>query len=156
MAWASTRVPAADLGGGRGDGDYDSLLVRQLTGKESDISTTSYDPATTDQPSRFGRAQELDVKIGSRRVLSGTERRHQRRAKGGIEHGGQKAALHHSYEVQEPLGRCEGDLDSPGIWVHGDELKPQRRRRAWEFGAAFDGIPKRAASRHWDIVAETT
>ena len=102
LARTSARVRAADLGGGDGDGDYDSLFIDQLTGKESDISTTPYDPATTGQPSRFGRAQELDVKIGGRCKLSWTERRRQRRAKGGIEHGGQKAALYHPSRFKNP------------------------------------------------------
>jgi hypothetical protein len=149
-------VRAADLGCGSSGSDYDSLLIDQLAGQESDVAATPYDAAATDQPSRFGRAQELDVKIGGRCVLSFTERRHQRRAKGGIEHGGQEAALHHSYEVQEPLGCGEGDLDSPCVRVHGDELKPQRHRRTRECGSTFDAIPERATSRHWHIVAEPT
>jgi hypothetical protein len=144
------------LSGSGGYGDYDSLFIDQLTGKESDISTTPYHAATTDQPSRFGRAQELDVKIGGRCELSWTECRHQRRAKGVIEHGGQKAALYHSYGVQEPLCGGEGNLDSPCIWVYGDDLKSQRHRRARKFGSTFDDIPERTASRHWDSVAELT
>ena len=154
MAWASARIRTADLRGGSGDGDEDSLFVDQLTGQESDISTTPHDSAATDQPSRFGRAQELDVKIGGWCELSWSKCRRQRRAEGGIEHGGQEAALHHPHQVQEPLRCREGGLDSPRIWVHGDDLEPQRHRCAREFGSAFDGIPERASSRHWDSVAE--
>jgi hypothetical protein len=142
------RVSAPNLGGGGSDGDHDSLFVGQFPGEESDVSAAPDDPAMSDQPSRFGRAEELDVKIRGRRELAGAERRHQRRGEGRIEHGGQKAALHPANEIQEPVRCCEGDFDGPCIWIYGNELEAQCHCRARGFGSAFDDIPKRAASRH--------
>jgi hypothetical protein len=121
----SMSVSAPNLGGGRRDGDHGSLFVGQLPGEESDVSAASYDPATSDQPHLFCRAEELDMKIRGRRELTWAERCHQGRAEGFIEHGGQEAALYHPYGIQEPVRCGEGDVDGPCIWIYGNELEAQ-------------------------------
>ena len=49
------------------------------------------------------RAEELQVQVGRGRELTRTERGDQCRAQGGVEHGGQEAALNYADEIQELL-----------------------------------------------------
>jgi hypothetical protein len=122
--------------------------IEELAGKERNVSAAPNYPASTDEPTRSRRGEELHVQIERGCELSLVEGRNQRRTERVIEHRSKKSSLHHADWIDKALVGVKRHLDGAGRSIHLDQLPPQRLGGSRHFTFAGEYIPERSFASH--------
>lgn len=114
----------------------------ELTGEKAHVLAALHNPSPPRKPSGAGGAEELNMKIERRRELVLRQRRDQRRTQSVIEHRGQEPALDHTDRVRELIARLKGNLDSPLLRIHVDQLPAEKHRCRWRWDPPCLHVPE--------------